>query len=56
MTKKDIFNKLIVLFLKVGSMGIKFVFFSILLPKEMEVTDYGAVSLLITTITFLFLS
>lgn len=52
MTKKDIFNKLIVLFLKVGSMGIKFMFFSILLPKEMAVSDYGAISLLITTITF----
>jgi O-antigen/teichoic acid export membrane protein len=52
MTKKDIFNKTLILFLKVGSMGIKFVFFSILLPKEMEVTKYGDISLLITTITF----
>lgn len=49
---KKLITKGFVLFLKAGSMGIKFVFFSIILPKEMLVENYGNISLLITTITF----
>mgnify|MGYP003668624404 CR=1 FL=1 len=46
------FNRGFILSLKVGSMGIKFLFFSIFLPKIISVSDYGNINLLITTITF----
>ena len=47
-----ILDKGLVLFLKVFSLGIKFLFFSIILPKKMQIADYGDLSLLTTTITF----
>ncbi|MEE9361872.1 MAG: polysaccharide biosynthesis C-terminal domain-containing protein [Cellulophaga sp.] len=45
-------NKGIVLSLKVFSMGVKFFFFSIILPKELAIEDYGEISLILTSITF----
>lgn len=49
---RNILKKGLILFLKVNSMGIKFLFFSILLPKKIAVDAYGDISLLITTVTF----
>lgn len=50
---KDFFlNKVVLLSLKIGSTGTKFLFFSAFLPKEMLVSDYGDLNLLITTVTF----